>query len=138
MKTKVSEPSGKYNGSFKRAWFNWDYNRKTNILWVLGYGYNSDQSIFGIDADTGNFKYEFNLGRVGTTGSNSPYKFVTALSSGKVLIYGGATADYNAIGCLYDPTTNTKEIISGNSKNYLPVDQEKNIINQFIDDISAI
>lgn len=94
-------------------------------MWVLGYAYNSDQKIFGINANTGNFTYEYNLGHVGSKGNNSPYKFVAALSSGKVLIYGGATADYNASGCLYDPITSSKETISGNSKNYLPTNEEK-------------
>lgn len=48
-----TEKTKMYNGSWKRSWFNWDYNRKDNILWVLGYAYQSNQTIYGFNAATG-------------------------------------------------------------------------------------
>ena len=29
-------------GSWQRAWLNWDYNRSTDTIWILGYGNNKD------------------------------------------------------------------------------------------------
>ena len=126
-KVPLTNGASQYQGSFKRAWFNWDYNRETNILWVLGYGYFSNQSIFGIDASTGTILKTKDLGYVGNgvdKNYQTPYKFVTALSSGKVLIYGGATTGYDASGALYDPSDGSVTKIKGNSDTNLPYDQE--------------
>ena len=115
-----------YNGSWKRAWFNWDYNRSQNILWVLGYAYQSEQKVVGLDAATGTIKYQYNLGKkTGTVGSSDqPYKFISALSSGKVLTYGDPVAGYNGESTIYDPTTSKIEKFTGNSVNNVPTSIE--------------
>lgn len=111
-----------YRGSWRRAWYNWDYNRNQNILWVLGYGYLSSQSIFGLNADNGNVIYKHNLGYVsnGVDSKQSPYRFVTALSSGKVLIYGDPSKPYDGKGLLYDPINDKITLLTGNSYKNLP------------------
>ena len=139
MKDLVPEPEYKNNktsgylGSWRRSWFNWDYNRKDNILWVLGYAFNSDQKIFGFNAATGEKKYECNLGKkTGTVNSpNQPYKFISALSSGNVLAYGDPVAGYNGEGTIYNPIEGTKKIFVGDSKNYMPDDKEVNFKNKY-------
>ena len=132
MSTYVKEPTphvqGKdeknsgYRGSWRRAWYNWDYDRNKNILWVLGYGYLSNQSIFGFNADTGALIKSHDLGPVGNgvDKKQSPYKFVTALSSGKVLIYGDPSKTYSGTGLLYDPENGTTNKLNGNSDSHLP------------------
>ena len=101
-----------YTGAWRRAWYNWDYNRQSDILWVLGYP-NGAQKLFGIKASNGNIEKTITL-------DNSGYRFITALSSGKVLVYGGAGTNYDATGILVDPSTSTFEKLSGNSNKHLP------------------
>lgn len=101
------------DGSWNRAWYNWDYNRTTNLIWVLGYYSKSNQKqpLLGIDASTGkiehnysinynDYKNNFENNRVTT---DTAFHFVSALSSGKVMMYGGARTTYNAKGLLFDP-----------------------------------
>ena len=122
----LTEKTKMYNGSWKRSWFNWDYNRKDNILWVLGYAYQSNQTIYGFNAATGEKKYERNLGyKTGTKGSkDQPYKFISALSSGNVLAYGDPVEGYNGEGTLYNPKTNTIDKFNGNSVENVPTNME--------------
>ena len=102
--------SGKYNDSWKRAWFNWDYDRSRNILWVLGYGDKSNQQrLFSIDATTGKTI------KIVDTGSYGTLKFISALSSGNVLMWDGATVSYNAQAKLYQSNTGVVTAITGNS-----------------------
>ncbi len=102
--------SGKYNDAWKRAWFNWDYDRSRNILWVLGYGdRNNQQRLFSIDATTGKTI------KIVDTGSYGTLKFISALSSGNVLMWDGATISYNAQAKLYQSNTGTVTGIAGNS-----------------------
>ena len=142
MSTLVSEPSkttngstvtGGYNGSWKRAWYNWDYNRSQNILWILGYAYNSNQTIFGINASTGSVEYTKDIGNKNgyVNGKNQPYKFISALSSGKVLAYGDPVAGFNGQGTLYDPKTNTYEEFTGDSYNHVPNNLETKFNNKY-------
>lgn len=127
MSTYVPEPSeyknttsSGYLGSWRRSWFNWDYNRTQNILWVLGYAYNSNQKLFGINATTGKVTYTVDLGNKDTSQNNSPYRFVSALSSGKVMVYGDPSVNYNATCSIVDPETLEVTKITGDSANYLP------------------
>nr|MDE5553538.1 hypothetical protein [Malacoplasma sp.] len=106
----VPEPSGGYTGSWRRAWFNWDYDRNRDILWVLGYGDSkTSQKIFSFNATTGKKLKEID------TGSNGILKFVSALSSGNVLMWDGATDTYNATAKLYDVNSDTITQITGDS-----------------------
>ena len=103
-------PASNYTGAWRRAWFNWDYDRSRNILWVLGYGDSKiEQKIFSIDATTGKTIKTIN------TGSKGTLKFVSALSSGNVLMWEGATSTYNAKARLYDSQTGNVSEITGNS-----------------------
>ena len=81
-------------------------------MWVLGYPKGA-QKLFGIKASSGNIEKTITL-------DNSGYRFITALSFGKVLVYGGVGTNYDATGILVDPSTSNFEKLSGNSKNYLP------------------
>ncbi len=108
--TSEYAPASNYTGSWRRAWFNWDYDRSRNILWVLGYGDNKiEQKIFSIDATTGKTIKTVN------TGSNGALKFISALSSGNVLMWEGASSTYNAKARLYDSQTGSVSEIIGNS-----------------------
>lgn len=118
-----SNPGGTgYRGSWRRAWYNWDYNRNQNILWVLAYGYLSHQTIFGLNANNGKVIYKHDLGYVsnGVDNKQSPYRFVTALSSGNVLIYGDPSKPYNGKGLLYNHDKDEITQLSGNSFQKLP------------------
>ncbi|RXY96578.1 hypothetical protein D8X55_03400 [Malacoplasma penetrans] len=117
-----------YDGAWPRAWYNWDYNRNTNLIWVLGFwsGNTRKQPLIGINASTGAIVYQHDLdytGLINSVNVGSAYRFVSALSSGKVMVYGGAGSAYDAKGILYDPTTNTRTLLTGNSANtsILPV-----------------
>ncbi|MDE5553108.1 MAG: hypothetical protein K2I67_01025, partial [Malacoplasma sp.] len=108
------KPSGGYGGSWIRAWFNWDYDRNNDILWVLGYGAsNVMQKLWEINATTGELLSTHNVGYTAN------YKFISALSSGNVLIWSGASTSYNATAKLYQKNTNTITDISGNSANIM-------------------
>ena len=99
-----------YDGAWKRAWFNWDYDRSRNILWVLGYGDKKhQQKLFSIDATNGEVKKTI------ITGSYGTLKFISALSSGNVLMWDGATNGYNATAKLYNSETDSVSDIKGNS-----------------------
>ncbi|RXY96703.1 hypothetical protein D8X55_02955 [Malacoplasma penetrans] len=112
-------------GAWPRAWFNWDYNRSSNLLWVLGFWSSTTrkQPLLGIDASTGNIKYTYDIdyssysSSIGNVTASTTYRFISALSSGKVMVYGGAGSSYNAKGILYDPTTSSASLISGDSSN---------------------
>ncbi|WP_164979346.1 lipoprotein 17-related variable surface protein [Malacoplasma penetrans] len=117
-----AKPGTSYNdGSWQRAWFNWDYNRATNLIWVLGFWSKTTktQPILGIDASTGEIKHSHDISYssagLNITAVNSSYRFITALSSGKVMVYGGAAFHYEAKGLLYDPTSNSVSLVSGDS-----------------------
>ncbi|RXY96692.1 hypothetical protein D8X55_02895 [Malacoplasma penetrans] len=111
-----------YNGAWPRAWFNWDYNRNTDTIWVLGFWSDSTktQPLFEIKAADGsitnthtvNYK---NISGLESVKISSAYRFVSALSSGKVMIYGGAGSSYNGKAILYDPKTKTASLLNGNS-----------------------
>ncbi|MCF0217760.1 MAG: hypothetical protein HUJ42_01805 [Malacoplasma sp.] len=111
-------PGTSYSGAWKRAWFNWDYNRTTNTLWVLGYygGKNEDQKLFKINAATGSIDRTVSLGK-----TNGP-RFVSALVSGNVMVYGNASQNFknDATAILYNDKENKVSTISGNSKNNVP------------------
>nr|MDE5553459.1 hypothetical protein [Malacoplasma sp.] len=107
-------PAGGYTGSWKRAWFNWDYDRINDILWVIGYGDSKTvQKLWSFDATTGNLLSTHEIGRT------ADYKFISALSSGNVLIWSGASTTYNARAKLYQKNTNTIVDIVGNSQNIM-------------------
>ncbi|WP_229503127.1 lipoprotein 17-related variable surface protein [Malacoplasma penetrans] len=119
-----------YDGAWPRAWYNWDYNRSDDTIWVLGFwsSNNKKQPLFEIKASDGTFtKHEVDYNKFSTDLPNpnvtSAYRFISALSSGKVMIYGGAGSTYDAKGILYDPKTKTAELIKGNSaeKSILPI-----------------
>ncbi|MDE6894474.1 MAG: hypothetical protein K2J02_03810 [Malacoplasma sp.] len=120
MSLHVAGSNGKYgadaiyNGSWKRAWLNWDYSRDTDTIWILGHGNNGDrnskQLLFSVDAITGNIKETIDLGVTGTV------FFVSALASGNVMCYGTATTSYDGTAFLYDAKTKTATKIQGNSK----------------------
>ena len=100
----------KFSGSWARAWFNWDYDRTRNILWVLGYGDKSnEQKLFAVDATNGEVKKTI------MTGSRGNLRFISALSSGNVLMWDGASTTYNATAKLYDSQTEKVSDITGNS-----------------------
>ncbi len=106
---------GVYNkGSWNRAWLNWDYNRNTDTIWILGYGNNKDvnsqQKLFSVNAITGEVKETIDLGVTGTV------FFVSALTSGNVMCYGTASSSYDGTAFLYDAKTKKSSKISGNSK----------------------
>ncbi|RXY96694.1 hypothetical protein D8X55_02905 [Malacoplasma penetrans] len=120
-----------YSGPWSRAWFNWDYNRNTDLIWILGYWSNNKktQPLLGIQASNGQVKHTYNLsydGVLNNVGTGTAYRFVSALSSGKVMVYGGAGSPYDAKGILYDPDSNSTSVISGDSaKNeILPTNDE--------------
>lgn len=111
--------SGEYGGaSWKRSWYNWDYDQNRDILWVLSYGYSKgnskflQQKLYSFNGITGKKIGEFNL-----VGEKTEFKFVTALVSGNVLIYGGASLEkYDAVVQLYNVKTGKIELIDGNSE----------------------
>ncbi|BAC44057.1 conserved hypothetical protein [Malacoplasma penetrans HF-2] len=112
-----------YDGSWGRAWYNWDYDRNNDTIWVLGFwsSSNKKQPLFQIKASDGSFtKHEIDYSKITGLGSvavNTAYRFVSALGSGKIMIYGGAGSTYNAKGILYDPTSKISSLIEGNSSN---------------------
>ncbi|MDE7075092.1 MAG: hypothetical protein K2O21_00460, partial [Malacoplasma sp.] len=101
-------------GSWQRAWLNWDYNRSTDTIWILGYGNNKDtnskQKLFSVDAITGILKETIDLGVTGTV------FYVSSLTSGNVMCYGTVSSSYDGTVFLYDVKTKTVNKISGNSK----------------------
>ncbi|MDE5841862.1 MAG: hypothetical protein K2H11_02665, partial [Malacoplasma sp.] len=102
------------NGNWKRAWLNWDYNRDTNKIWILGYSnqttkYKWNQKLFEVNAVTGQIENTFELGLRDTV------YFVSALASGNVMCYGTAAISYNATAYLYDASTKAVNKITGNS-----------------------
>ncbi|MDE5545605.1 MAG: hypothetical protein K2I76_03245 [Malacoplasma sp.] len=99
--------------SWERAWFNWDYNRKTNTIWVLGFygGKNNDQQLIAIDASTGNVTKTIGLGNTGAV------YYVSALTSGNVVCFGNAAKSYDGTAFLYNPSQNKVIQLQGNSKN---------------------
>ncbi|MDE5767083.1 MAG: hypothetical protein K2H56_00895 [Malacoplasma sp.] len=107
--------SATYNlGNWKRAWFNWDYNRNTDTIWILGYShprYSKNQKLFEINAITGEVKSTFY--ELGT--KNDTVYFVSALTSGNVMCYGTASISYNATAYLYDASSKNVEKITGDS-----------------------
>ena len=98
--------------SWRRSWLNWDYNRNTNTIWILGYygGANVDQKLFAVDASTGKVKQTISLGATGTV------YYVSALSSGSVMCFGTASTQYNGTAYLYNPKTNSVTTLKGDSK----------------------
>ncbi|MCF0217759.1 MAG: hypothetical protein HUJ42_01800 [Malacoplasma sp.] len=106
------------NGAWKRAWFNWDYNRTTNTLWVLGYFgvKNVDQLLFKIDAVNGKVLQTIHLGNTGGL------RFVSALVSGNVMVYGTASQNFKdgAKAYLYQASNNSVKQITGNSNTKVP------------------
>ncbi|MDE6082402.1 MAG: hypothetical protein K2F52_00820, partial [Malacoplasma sp.] len=98
--------------SWPRAWFNWDYNRSTNTIWVLGYtgGQNKDQKLFAIDASNGKITKTIGLGDTGMV------YFVSALASGNVICFGNAANDFNGTAYLYNQKTDSVTKLEGNSK----------------------
>ncbi|MDE5545326.1 MAG: hypothetical protein K2I76_01800, partial [Malacoplasma sp.] len=101
-------------GNWKRAWLNWDYNRDTDTIWILGYShdnkYNRYQKLFKVNAITGAVdSVSYDLGR------NDTVYFVSALASGNVMCYGTAAISYNATAYLFDDKTKTVNKITGNS-----------------------
>ena len=103
-------PAKGYTGSWQRAWFNWDYDRTNDILWVLGYGDSkTSQKLWSINATTGTLISTHTIGNV------ADYKFISALSSGNVLIWSGATTSYNASAKLYQKNTGNIVDIKGDS-----------------------
>ncbi|RXY96054.1 hypothetical protein D8X55_04875 [Malacoplasma penetrans] len=115
-----TKPGVDYTDSaWQRSWFNWDYNRSKDKLWVLGY-YSTNtkkQPLFQINGSTGAIEKTFDLTYTNLSSVNNAYRFVSALSSGKVMVYGGAGSTYDAKALLYDPDTDTLTQISGNSNN---------------------
>ncbi len=98
--------------SWPRAWFNWDYNRSTNTIWVLGYygGQNKDQKLFAIDASTGKITKTIGLGDTGNV------YFVSALASGSVISFGNAALAFDGTAYLYNPKNESVTKLQGNSK----------------------
>ncbi|MDE7075488.1 MAG: hypothetical protein K2O21_02540, partial [Malacoplasma sp.] len=104
-----------YNGSgisWSRAWFNWDYNRKTNTIWVLGFfgGNNKNQQLIALDAATGNITKTVGLGNTGSV------YYVSALASGNVVCFGNAAKNYDGVAYLYNPSSDKVTTLNGNSK----------------------
>ncbi|RXY96691.1 hypothetical protein D8X55_02890 [Malacoplasma penetrans] len=116
-------PGNNYDGAWKRAWFNWDYNRSTDTIWVLGSWSvkNNKQPLFEIKAADGTITktHEINYAEftssLGQANNSNVYRFVSALSSGKVMVYGGAGTTYNGKAILYDPKTLKGTVLNGNS-----------------------
>ncbi|MDE5949921.1 MAG: hypothetical protein K2G54_03525 [Malacoplasma sp.] len=98
--------------SWSRAWFNWDYNRSTNTIWVLGFigGQNKDQKLFAIDATNGKVTKTISLGNTGMV------YFVSALASGNVICFGNAANGYDGSAYLYSAKTESVTKLQGNSK----------------------
>ena len=93
---------------------------------MLGYAYQSNQTIYGFNATNGEKVYERDLGKkTGTvTSPDQPYKFISALSSGNVLAYGDPVAGYNGEGTLYNPKTGEIQKFKGNSVSNVPDSSE--------------
>ncbi len=119
-----------YNkGNWQRAWLNWDYNRNTDTIWVLGYShqkYNKVQKLFEINAITGKLVSEKELG------TNDTVYFVSALTSGNVMCYGTASSTYDGTAYLYDASKKTVSKISGNSAEKVQdlKDMENKVLNK--------
>ncbi|BAC44062.1 hypothetical protein D8X55_02510 [Malacoplasma penetrans] len=111
------------NGPWKRAWFNWDYNRNTDLLWIIGYWspVTKKQPLLGIKASSGDIQHNYDIdyqsytSSLGATTTGTAYRFVSALASGKVMIYGGAATAYNGKGLLFNPSDSTLTLLNGNS-----------------------
>ena len=107
-----------YTGQWSRAWFNWDYNRASNTLWVLGYygGTNKNQLLFKINAANGTILKTISLG------DTNGRRFISALVSGNVMIYGSAADDFKdkIQAYLYNDTTGSVSPINGDSNKQAP------------------
>ncbi|BAC44052.1 hypothetical protein [Malacoplasma penetrans HF-2] len=120
---QIGGGSSNFTGAWKRTWWNWDYNRATDTIWVIGYWSNTTkkQPLFEIKASNGEIlnKHEIDYSKFGSDFPNpnigTVYRFITSLSSGKVMIYGGAGNSYDAKGVLYDPKNKTATLIKGDS-----------------------
>ncbi|MDE5767081.1 MAG: hypothetical protein K2H56_00885 [Malacoplasma sp.] len=99
--------------SWPRAWFNWDYNRKTNTIWILGFygGNNKDQQLIALDAGTGSVIETVGLGDTGSV------YYVSALASGNVMCFGNAAKAYDGTAYLYTPSSKQVTKLTGDSKN---------------------
>ncbi|MCF0217933.1 MAG: hypothetical protein HUJ42_02705 [Malacoplasma sp.] len=119
---KGNMPGTSYTGAWTRAWYNWDYNRKTNTLWVLGcyYETNKNQNLFKIDAATGSIQTI-------PLGDTKGRRFISALVSGNVMIYGTAAEDFSsqASAYLYNASTKKTTELKGDSNQYVPKQDTK-------------
>ncbi|QHG90102.1 lipoprotein 17-related variable surface protein [Malacoplasma iowae] len=104
-----------HNGDWKRAWFNWDYDRENDVLWILTAGNwrtndNVNQKLIAIDVKTGN-DYFSNSKPQKYTEISFPYnrtdvRFLSVLKSGDILMYGGARLGTNSKAYLYKKKEN--------------------------------
>lgn len=105
--------------------WNLDFDRTNNIIWVLGYfsAPKNQQQIFLINPDNGQYT-TYAITYPSTTSSSNAYRFISALSFGKVMLYGGPGTAYGAAGFLYDPSTKKMTSINGDSNSVFTNDKK--------------
>ncbi|WPL36383.1 lipoprotein 17-related variable surface protein [Malacoplasma iowae] len=109
-------------GDWKRSWFNYDYDRTNNILYILTSGAswsNVKQRLLAIDVETGKDAFtgkEINeqnkISSIDFPQTNSDVRFLTVLKNGNVLMYGGAKTGLNGNAYLYDKNQNKIETVN--------------------------
>ncbi|QHG90100.1 lipoprotein 17-related variable surface protein [Malacoplasma iowae] len=121
----LSSPT--HAGDWKRAWFNWDYDRDNDILWILTAGTwktgNINQKLIGIDVKTGNDYFKNSkpdkYTEIPFPANKTDVRFLSVLKSGDVLMYGGASLSPNSNAYLYKKDKNKIETISYTFKDSL-------------------
>ncbi|KFB07720.1 lipoprotein 17-related variable surface protein [Malacoplasma iowae] len=106
------------NGDWKRSWFNWDYDRENDVLWILTAGSSKEnnitQKLMGIDVKTGNDYFTNSkpekYTEVKFPSVKTDVRFLSVLKSGDVLMYGGARLGPNSSAYLYKK--DKKEIVN--------------------------
>ncbi|WPL38547.1 lipoprotein 17-related variable surface protein [Malacoplasma iowae] len=104
-------------GDWKRSWFNYDYDRTNNILYILTSGSsrsNAYQRLLAIDVETGKDVFtgkeistQNKISYVNFPQKNSDVRFLTVLKNGNVLMYGGAKTGLNDSAYLYEKDKKT-------------------------------
>ncbi|WPL39418.1 lipoprotein 17-related variable surface protein [Malacoplasma iowae] len=108
-------------GDWKRTWFNWDYDRTNDVLWILTAGnwrteHKVTQKLIAIDVRNGNdyftnskpTKYK----QINFPGVSTDVRFLSVLKSGDVLMYGGARLNTKSEAYIYRKSTQQIEKIS--------------------------
>ncbi|WPL38550.1 lipoprotein 17-related variable surface protein [Malacoplasma iowae] len=110
-----------HDGDWKRAWFNWDYDRENDVLWILSAGNwragtNVNQKLIAIDVKTGNdfFNKNKSYKEIPFPKNMTDVRFLSVLKSGDVLMYGGARLPLNSEAYIYSKSEDKITAISYN------------------------